>query len=311
MRGVRKVFGGVVAVRSIDLEIAPGEIVGIIGPSGSGKTTTIRLMLGIYRPTEGAIRVFGRDPARFRRRDRERIGYLPQHFVLYPDLTVSQNLAFVAETYGMGWISQRRRVPEMLRLVQLDDAADRLARDISGGMQRRLELASALVHDPALLVLDEPTAGLDPVLREEVWGIFRRLKERGRSLVVTTQYVTEAEFCDRIVLIDEGQAIAAGTPEELRKRAFGGDTLRLTIPGLNRQVMNEILAHPLVRSGEWVGPDELRLVVTDAREAIPQLTDRLREGGHSVSAIEEGRESFDRVFVELVERNGADGHGRA
>lgn len=305
MRGASKRFGDVVAVQSIDLEIDAGEIVGIIGPSGSGKTTTIRLMLGFYHPTSGTVHVFGQDPSRFGRTDRERIGYLPQHFVLYPDLTVRENLAFVASAYGLGWLVRRRRIPEMLQLMHLADARDRLASDISGGMQRRLELASALVHDPHLVVLDEPTGGLDPVLRASVWDMFRDLQRRGRTLVVTTQYVTEAEYCDRVLLIDGGRVVAAGTPDSLRRLAFGGDVLRVTVPDLDRQLANEILLYPFVTSGEWLGNEEMRLVVANAREAIPLLSEWLTDAGRPMPAIEESREPFDRVFVELVEKNGA------
>lgn len=308
MREVRKVFDDVVALDRVDLTIRRGRIVGIIGPSGAGKTTAIRLLLGIYAPTAGEVRVLGHEPSRFRRRDREQIGYLPQHFVLYPDLTVRENLSFIAGTYGLGWVRRRRRVPELLSLLHLSDAAGRLAQDISGGMQRRLELASALVHDPSLLVLDEPTAGLDPVLRAEVWDIFRDLQRRERTIVVTTQYVTEAEYCDGVVLIDGGRVIASGTPEDLRKRAFGGEVVRLTIPDLDREITDTILGYSFVRGGERTGADELRLTVDDAGEAIPLLMERLRESGHPVSAIEEHREPFDRVFVRLVERRGA---GRA
>lgn len=304
MREVRKDFDDIVALDRVDLTIRRGQIVGIIGPSGAGKTTAIRLLLGIYAPTSGEVRVLGHDPSRFRRRDREQIGYLPQHFVLYPDLSVRENLNFIAGTYGLGWLRRRRRIPYLLSLLHLDDAAGRLAQDISGGMQRRLELASALVHDPALLILDEPTAGLDPVLRAEVWDIFRDLQRRERTIVVTTQYVTEAEYCDVVVLIDGGRVIAAGPPEALRTQAFGGEIVRVTVPGLDWRITEEILGYPFVLSGERSG-DELRLIVENAGETIPLLAERLRERGHPVSAIEEHRESFDRVFVRLVEHRGA------
>lgn len=302
MRGVRKVFGDVVALESVDLTIRTGEIIGIIGPSGSGKTTAIRLMLGIGEPTSGEVRVFGRDPARFSRSDRERIGYLPQHFVLYPDLTVSQNLGFIAGTYGLGWFRRRRRIPALLDMVRLTEAKGRLAQDISGGMQRRLALAAALVHDPELIVLDEPTAGLDPMLRSDVWDMFRELQSRGRTLVVTTQYVTEAEYCDRVELIDAGKVIAFGKPDELRRQAYGGDLVRLTVPGLDRPLVEEITGYPFVVSSERAGEDSLILVVEQAREAIPLLTDRLNGDGHSLTSIEEYREPFDQVFVRLVEQ---------
>ena len=302
MHGVRKVFDEVVALERIDLEIERGEIVGLIGPSGSGKTTTIRVMLGYFEPSEGTVRVNGSDPSRFSRRDRERIGYLPQHFVLYPDLTVSENLSFVAGAYGMGWVARRRSIPRLLEVMHLTDARRRLAQDISGGMQRRLELASALINDPQLIVLDEPTAGIDPVLRAEVWDVFRDLRDRGRTLVVTTQYVTEAEHCDRVALIDAGTVVALGTPSELRTLAYGGEVVQVTLPDLDRRLTEEILHLPFVHGGERVGAEDVSLIVDSAREAIPLLTEQLQTAGHPVAAIEERRESFDEVFVRLVGR---------
>ncbi|HLI51507.1 MAG TPA: ABC transporter ATP-binding protein [Thermomicrobiaceae bacterium] len=306
MREVSKAFGEVVALRSIDLDIAAGEIVGIIGPSGSGKTTAIRLLLGIYAPTSGVVEVLGDDPAHFSRADRERIGYLPQFFVLYPDLTVYENLAFIAGTYGLGWIRRRRRINQLLDLLHLTDAKDRLAENISGGMQRRLELGAALINDPDLVILDEPTAGLDPVLRAEVWNTFREMQQHGRTLVVTTQYVTEAEYCDRVEVIDRGRIISSGTPEELRRLANGGDLVRLTIPDLDRATVRAIDAYPFVKRTEWSGGDVVQLVVDQASQAIPALTERLHQDGFQFASIEENREPFDQIFVRLVDR-AADG----
>lgn len=304
MREVRKEFGSVVAVASIDLAINNGEIVGLIGPSGSGKTTTIRLILGFYEPTSGEVRVYDRNPANFTREDREAIGYLPQHFLLYPEMTVKENLQFVASTYGMGWRSRGARIPELLEMVRLTDAQDRQASDISGGMQRRLALASALIHDPQFLVLDEPTAGIDPVLRSSIWDVFRSLRQEGRTLVVTTQYVTEAEYCDRVVLINEGVVVALGTPSELRRAAFGGELVRLSSPELDRRMMNDLAALPFVRQADRRGENDVVLVVEDAGESIAEITNRMRDAGYPISTIEEYRVSFDQVFVELVKKEG-------
>lgn len=309
MREASKEFGDVAALRSIDLTIATGDIVGIIGPSGSGKTTAIRLLLGIYAPSGGTVRVLGDDPAQFSRADRERIGYLPQFFVLYPDLTVYENLAFIAGTYGLGWIRRRRRISELLDFLHLADAKDRLAENISGGMQRRLELGAALINNPDLLILDEPTAGLDPVLRAEIWDTFREMQRQGRTLVVTTQYVTEAEYCDRVEVIDRGRIIASGTPEELRRLANGGDVVRLLIHDLDRAMVRAIGGYPFVKRTEWNGQDELKLVVDQASESIPALTDRLGQDGYAFNSIEEYRETFDQVFVRLVDQANNGGEG--
>ena len=203
--------------------VPQGTILGIIGPSGAGKTTLVRLMTGALTPTDGEIRVMGEDPGRFKRRTRERIGYMPQQFALYPDLTTRENVDFVASLFGLLWWRRRRRTRQVLELVDLWSVRDRRAGRLSGGMQRRLELASALVHEPAVLFLDEPTAGIDPLLRSTVWRELSRLRDEGRTLLVTTQYVGEAEGCDAVLLISDGRVIAAGTPDDLRRTAIGGD----------------------------------------------------------------------------------------
>jgi ABC-2 type transport system ATP-binding protein len=300
MVDVSKSFGSVQALHDVNLEVERGTIVGIIGPSGAGKTTAIRLILGLYGPTSGRVRVNGVDPTHFSRADRERIGYLPQHFLLYPELTVEENLEFVAAAYGLGWRARKPRITSLLDLVKLTDAANRKASNISGGMQRRLALASALIHDPEFLVLDEPTAGIDPILRHEIWDVFRQLQAEGRTFVVTTQYVTEAEFCDRVALINDGQVAAYGTPNELRQMAFGGQHVRVVVPDLSRELARQIDQFPLVVSGQREGDDAMMLVVEDAGKAIPMITERLRDAGHPVASIEEYREPFDQVFVALL-----------
>lgn len=217
-------FGDVQALEDLSLRIEAGSVLGVIGPSGAGKTTGIRLMTGGLAPTAGTVQVLGEDPRHLRRRTRERIGYLPQQFTLYPYLTARENVGFVASIYGLLWFRHGRRVREALKLVELWDVRNRLAAKMSGGMQRRLELAAALVHDPELLLLDEPTAGLDPILRASIWTELHRLKPAGRTLVVTTQYVNEAEECDQVALISGGRLIAFAAPEELRREAMGGWT---------------------------------------------------------------------------------------
>ena len=178
---MRRSYGDVLAVQDVSLRVAGGTILGLIGPSGSGKTTTIRMILGMLRPDAGEVHVLGEEPRHFRRRTRERIGYQPQSFVMYPDLTARENVNFVAATFGLLWRKRRRRVREVLELVGLWDRRDRRAGDLSGGEQRRLELCCALVHEPALLVLDEPTAGVDPLLRQDIWDELERLREPGRD----------------------------------------------------------------------------------------------------------------------------------
>jgi len=183
---IGKKFGERDVVEGLSFEVQRGTIFGIIGPSGGGKTTTMRMLLGVLRPTSGDLRVQGREPYKFRRRDRERLGYMPQQFVLFPELSVLENMGFSASIYGMGLWGRSKRIRRTLELVELWDARSRPAGLLSGGMQRRLELAATLVHNPEVIFLDEPTAGIDPVLRAKFWDHFRALRDEGRTLIVTT-----------------------------------------------------------------------------------------------------------------------------
>ena len=296
-----KRFGDDIAVDGITLTVRTGTILGIIGPSGSGKTSTIRLLTGALEPTEGRVRVLGEDPRRFHRRTRERIGYMPQQFTLYPDLTARENVDFVASLFGMLWGARHRRTREVLQLVDLWDARSRRAGRLSGGMQRRLELACALVHDPDLLFLDEPTAGIDPILRVKVWQELHRLREAGRTLLVTTQYVNEAEACDTVALISGGRLIALARPEELRREAMGGDVVEIeTNNAFDPAGLGDL---PMIRSIERQGPTSLRIRVDDAATAMPEVVDAITAKGGEVTSASEARPSFDEVFAILVERD--------
>ena len=301
MDRLTKRFGDDTAVDGITLAVAPGTIVGIIGPSGAGKTTLVRLMTGALAPTEGEVRVMGEDPLQFKRETRERIGYMPQSFALYPDLTTRENVDFVASLFGLLWWRRRRRTREVLQWVDLWDVRSRRAGRLSGGMQRRLELASALVHDPAIGFLDEPTAGIDPLLRATIWQELGRLRDAGRTLLVTTQYVNEAESCDAVVLIAEGRAIATGTPDELRRTAMGGDVIVIeTRDPIDAATLREV---PNVLRLEQMGPSEVRATVTDSSATLPDLVEAVTSRGGEVASAAESNPSFDEVFAILVERS--------
>jgi ABC-2 type transport system ATP-binding protein len=298
--GVTKRFGDATAVDAMDLVVTPGSIVGVIGPSGSGKTTTIRLLTGALAPTSGTVRVLGEDPRRFHRSTRERIGYMPQQFTLYPDLTARENVDFVASLFGMLLFRRRSRTRAALTFVDLWDVRGRRASQLSGGMQRRLELACALVHDPALLFLDEPTAGIDPMLRGRIWDELHRLRDAGRTMLVTTQYVNEAESCDVVALISDGRLIALATPDELRRSAVGGDVVEIeTASAYDGAGLADL---PFVRDVRWVGPRKWRLVVDDAGAAVPEILEALSTREVEVASAREERPTFDEVFTALVER---------
>ena len=301
MRGAGKRFDDVVAADGVTLSVDEGTIVGLIGPSGSGKTTIVRLLTGGLAPTSGEVRVLGENPVKYRRRTRERIGYMPQHFILYPDLTARENLSFVAALFGLYGPRRGRRVDAMLELVQLTEARHRRAKDLSGGMQRRLELACALVHDPAVLFVDEPTAGIDPLLRQTIWAEFRRLRDDGRTLLVTTQYVGEAEYCDRVALLAEGRLVAFDSPEQMRRRALGGEVIEVE---LQRPIDTAPLADvPGVTAVRWTGPRTLLIIAENAGEVTPRMLAMIAQSGSEVVSSREYRPTFDEVFAELLSRD--------
>ena len=302
LQNVNKVFGQEYAVRDVSFTVPRGMIFGYIGPSGSGKTTTIRMLTGVYGPTNGSLTVLDTDPMRFTQTMRQRIGYMPQYFALYPSLSVSQNLGFAASLYGMG-LRRGKRLRELLDLVELSDDRRKPARKISGGMQRRLSLAATLVHNPELIFLDEPTAGIDPVLRSKFWTYFRALRDQGHTLFVTTQYVSETAYCDLVGVMNEGALIALDTPDGLRRQALGGELVDVrTTDTLGSATMELFRALPFVRKAQRIDDRSVRLTVDEASTAIPDLLDRLRHQDIGVDSTEEYVPPFDDIFVALIHR---------
>jgi len=309
-RELTKAFSGEVAVSAINMDVPEGAIFGFIGPSGSGKTTTIRLLMGLYEPDGGEVSVLGARPSQFSRHDRERIGYLPQLFVLYPDLTVWENMNFAASLYGVS-LWRTKRLNAMLDLVELREDKHKLVRNISGGMQRRLSLAATLVHNPDLLFLDEPTAGIDPILRKKFWDYFKQLQSHGHSLFITTQYVGEAAYCDFVGVMSEGRLLTVNTPEGLRREAYGGDIIKLgSTDRIDYNFREEIHKLPELRSEILNATDyELQLLVADAATATPYLVEYFRDRRKEINLVEQSLPSYDDVFVKLIEKHRDDANG--
>jgi ABC-2 type transport system ATP-binding protein len=310
MQGVTKAFEEKVAVENLSLIVPAGQIFGLVGPSGCGKTTTVRMLTGVYTPSGGQLRVLGATPQHFDKRARERIGYMPQLFVLYPTLTVWENLNFVASLYGLTWFFRRKRLKELLDFVELRPARNTLAGDISGGMKRRLQLACALVHDPELLFADEPTAGVDPVLRGKFWEHFHHLKATGHSLLITTQYVSEVEYCDQVAVMRRGKLLTVNTPEGLRRQAIGGEVIRLTVdPEDDLNVRRMLKQMSFVRHFEQphAAPNgTLDISVDDAGAMLPELIRALHQDPTiTMRNAEEYKPPFDEVFIILMERAAA------
>jgi ABC-2 type transport system ATP-binding protein len=308
IKNLSKSFGNIEVLRETDLTVEEGETFGLIGPSGSGKSTLLRVLTGYLEPSDGSVEVLGSPPTAFSPEERRRVGFMPQSFVLYKELSVLQNLNFVAGLYELRFGERRRRVREVLEFVELWDDRRKAARDVSGGMQRRLQLAAAVVHEPDLLFVDEPTANLDPILRRKFWEEFEQLRKGGRTIFVTTQYVGEAELCDRVGLLVDGDLIAVGTPAELRHRAFGGEPLELVLGGnpskfAGRLGMLEEIGNSVEVRQEGAVEDtqsRVRLLVEDAEVALPRVLEVL--DGSKVYSADAPKPSFDEVFFRLVKQ---------
>ena len=217
-RDLVKTFGTTRAVDGLNLSVGPGEMVGLVGPDGAGKTTTMRLLCGVTLPTSGSMRVAGYEVPREVEKARQHIGYLSQRFSLYGDLTISENLTFFGEVFGMPEGERKERSAQLLRFAGLEAFSNRLAGALSGGMQKKLALATALVHKPEVLLLDEPTGAVDPVARQEFWQLLIGLLRAGSAVLVSTPYMDEAMRFNRVVFMNRGKALLSGTPYELLKR---------------------------------------------------------------------------------------------
>jgi ABC-2 type transport system ATP-binding protein len=314
-RELTRSFGEDEVIRPLDLEIEPGTIVGLIGPSGCGKTTTVRLLTGLLAPTTGSATVFGRPTDQLTAADRARLGYLPQTPALFPELSLAENLSFHASMYGLPF-RRRHRIDQLLDWVELAEHRGKRVADASGGMQRRLALAAAFVHDPDVIFLDEPTAGIDPILRDKLWARFREVAEHGKTLVVTTQYVGEAGQCDLVGLLSDGELLLLDTPANLRRAAFDGEVVdvRLERPLTDDELMRLGERPFVVSEVDRLGPTELRVVVDDADRAMSDIGAALSELGTRVVDMDEHIVDYDEAFVRVVERHrdrtpGDDGEG--
>ena len=301
---VTKSYGLSAGVFEMDLDVGRGQIVGLIGPSGSGKTTTVRLMTGIIAPDSGELRVLGARPTEFSSRIRSRLGYMPQDSALYPDLTLRENLDFAASLYGMP-LRRAKAMQSIVELVELGSALDRRPGEASGGEQRRAMLAASLVHQPDLVFLDEPTAGIDPVLRRKFWDRFEELSAEGRTLIITTQYVGEAAYCDYVAVLDQGRVLAYETPDDLRRKAFQGEVIELSFrtppsPEAITALEERVIGSPMT----WLDTRTARAVVDDAGATTPELAVWAEEQDLDLEKAETYLPPFDDVFVRLIEKLG-------
>ncbi|HET9118898.1 MAG TPA: ATP-binding cassette domain-containing protein [Solirubrobacterales bacterium] len=294
--------GGIDAVRAVDLSVATGEIFGFLGPNGAGKSTTVRMFCTLLPPSAGSASVAGHDVVDQGDAVRRNIGVALQEIGLDPVQTGRELLELQCGLYGITGAAGRERAGELLELVGLTEAADRRTKTYSGGMKRRLDLASALVHRPRVLFLDEPTTGLDPASRLTVWEEVRRINDDGTTIFLTTQYLEEAdELCQRLAIIDHGELVAQGTPEDL-KAAIGMDVVTVQLHGADpertRDVIGELPGLDRVISEE----NALALFVEDGASSIAEIVRRLDAASVEVGAISVSRPSLDDVFLEATGR---------
>lgn len=301
LEGLTKRFGLRVAVDHVDLAVAQGEAFALVGPDGAGKTTTMRLLVGIMDPDEGRAEVLGFDPVTQGTRVREHIGYMPQRFGLYGDLTVSENIAFYADLYRVDRETQARRVPELLEFSNLAPFTERLAANLSGGMRQKLGLLCALIHRPQVLFLDEPTFGVDPVSRREFWHILYQLLKTGITIFLSTAYMDEAERAHRVGLMHQGRLLVADTPQAI-KAACTGELLEVRTDDL-RAARRVLDAHPAARQVLAMG-DHLMVTVDNRVVALETLTQALSEAGLAGVSLALAEPTLEDLFVQIVRQHG-------
>ena len=287
-------FGDFVAVDHVSFTVEAGEIVGFLGPNGSGKTTTIRMLLGLYEPSDGKATVLGFDAFRQSEEVRARSGYMSQKFALYDDLTVRENLTFYGGIYG---IRDKKLTEETLTLVGLASYGSELARALSAGWRQRLALAIALVHKPKLLFLDEPTSGVDPIARRSFWDLIYTLAAQGVTVLVTTHYMDEAEYCGRVGMMRDGKLLALDAPAALKMQVIPGEVWEVHAEPIQFGLNACDTCAGVLRVG--LAGDHLRMI-TERGMNENELRLRLKSSGLRVAAIERGEPTLEDVFLSLA-----------
>jgi ABC-2 type transport system ATP-binding protein len=302
VKNLSRHFGTFKAVDNISFAVQKGEIFGFLGPNGAGKSTTIRMLNGLLLPTSGAGQVGGFDIIRENDQIKKHIGYMSQRFSLYEDLTAEENLDFFGGVYGLPRDRLHQRITEVLRLVGLEDRRHDLTRTLPLGLKQRLALASAIIHEPAILFLDEATSGVDPISRRNFWDLIYAMAQQGVTILVTTHYMEEAEFCDRLVLIYQGKIVAQGTPRELKQEVK--ETILAVHPDNLDGALELIKQLPQVAEAAVFG-DGLHVAVSQPEEGERRIAATLK--AHNIGLlrhIERVPPSLEDAFIAVVQRAG-------
>ena len=295
--GLTKRFPGVLAVDHLSFDVRPGEIFGLVGPDGAGKTTTLRMLAGVLLPDNGKAIVAGADVVHDPERAKYHLSYMPQQFGLYEDLTVDENIKFYADLFGVNKRERHARATQLLRAAGLAEFRARLAGKLSGGMKQKLGLVCALIHHPKVILLDEPTTGVDPVSRRDFWRILYELVSEGVAILTSTAYLDEAERCHRVALLHEGKLLFCDTPDNLKAKV-GKGVLSITSRE-SRRVREELESADGISSFLLTG-DGLHVVVDDAKRRIPEFERRLKNSGVSFDSVRQRSPTIEDLFVDAV-----------
>jgi ABC-2 type transport system ATP-binding protein len=304
-RGLTKRFGRLTAVDHLDLAVKRGSIFGLVGPDGAGKTTTLRMLCGAMAPTSGTALVAGFDVVRQTELARLQLGYMPQSFSLYPDLSVQENLEFFANIYEVPPALRQARMDKLLEFSRLADFRGRRSEHLSGGMKKKLALACTLIHEPRVLLLDEPTTGVDPVSRRELWHILYELLRSGVTVLVTTPYMDEAERCNRVGFLMAGRLLVSGTPSEL---ADLPKRMVIELKARPRKVMQAVARGAAGVDNIQIFGDRLHLLAVDPAAVMAGLREALEREGAQILTLRIVRPSMEDVFMHLAQQGGQTGY---
>jgi ABC-2 type transport system ATP-binding protein len=300
--GLTKSFPGVRAVDALSFEVRAGEIFGLVGPDGAGKTTTLRMLAGIMPPDAGNATVAGFDVVRDPEGAKHALSYMPQRFGLYEDLTVDENIRFYADLFGVRRVERETRSAQLLHAAGMSEFRKRLAGRLSGGMKQKLGLVCALIHRPKVILLDEPTTGVDPVSRRDFWRILYELSSEGVAILTSTAYLDEAERCHRVALLDRGRLLFCDEPARLKARMSRGV---LSVTSAEPRGLRSALEYADGISSLVLTGDGLHVVVDDAARRIPEFEARLKSAGVPFDAIQQVSPTIEDLFVDAVQSGAA------
>ena len=300
--GLTKKFPGITAVDHLSFDVRAAEIFGLVGPDGAGKTTTLRMLAGVMPPNEGSAIVAGADVVRDPEAAKHHLSYMPQRFGLYEDLTVDENIRFYADLFGVNKREREVRAPQLLRAAGMSEFRTRLAGKLSGGMKQKLGLVCALIHRPKVILLDEPTTGVDPVSRRDFWRILYELIAEGVGILTSTAYLDEAERCHRVALMHQGKLLFCDTPANLKAK-LGKGVVSIISPE-SRRVREQVEGTEGLSSLMLTG-DGLHVVVDDAQRRIPEFEARLKNAGIPFATVRQVTPTIEDLFVDAVTAGGA------